>query len=171
MEKLPWKRQPGRYGVLVGDVLIGAVVSVVTALGLWAVLPRGVVLTREARAQDLRGEQLLDTWTLRNSSSLPIRITSVTVASPETYDANQDKILEVELPVLDGDGGVLLAFDDHVLETRRVEQNQPWRRLEVPPGDTLQATVMTNRTLRIKYRRAGFFGILERREVSIHGYA
>lgn len=157
----------------VEEVVIGAVVSVLTGVGLWAVLPRGVVLTREPRVQDLQGAPLFDTWTLRNNSALPIRIMFVTVSSPETYDANKDKILEIELPVLESEGkiGVALSFDDHVLDTRRTERNQSWRGLEVPPGDTLQAMVGINRTLRVRYRRAGPLGPFERREVHIHGYA
>jgi hypothetical protein len=44
-----------------------------------------------------------------------------------------------------------------------------WRRLVLPPGDTLRATVLNNHDLRIKHRRSGWTGIFERREIKVHG--
>ena len=41
----------------------------------------------------------------------------------------------------------------------------PWNKVVIPPGDTLTAHVPNNSDLRIKYRRAGLFGIFERRAV------
>ena len=124
------------------EVLINAVISVVTGIGLWALLPRGVVLTREVRSQDGRGEPLLDTWILRNRSALPVQIISVRVLSPETHDAGTGRMAELELPVQDGEDaiGVSLRFNDHVLDVGRTGQRS-WRGLEVPAGETLSATV------------------------------
>jgi hypothetical protein len=66
------------------DVLIGAVVSVLTGVGLWAVLPRGVVLTRSPSQQEP------GTWELHNDSALPVRLTSVTVEGTLTYNEEAD---------------------------------------------------------------------------------
>lgn len=153
-----------------GEVVIAAVVSVATGLGLWAVLPRGVVLTRSVRAQNFSGDALYDTWDLKNDSALPVRVTSVAVMGPHTYDDSQGKLNWVELPPdADGEEGVALHFDDSVTEMKRLDQKRHWSGTQIPPGDTLGARVLNNRDLRIRYRRAGVFGVLERREVRIHG--
>lgn len=149
-------------------------VDVVLALGtgafLWAVLPRGVVLTRSARTEDWRGERLFDTWALRNESALPIRLISVAVRAPQTLDA-KGRLEFVDLT--DGnreDPAAELTFDDAHLDTTRSEQGGAWKGIEVPPGDILQAKVNLNPDLRIRYRRAGLTGVFERREVVIHGH-
>ncbi|KGN29454.1 hypothetical protein N802_13635 [Knoellia sinensis KCTC 19936] len=150
------------------------VVDVILALGtgvlLWAVLPRGVVLTRSARTEDWRGEPVYDTWALRNESAVPIRLTSVAVRSPDTLDA-KGRFEYVELNDDNADAlAVALCFDDAYLETTRGENAQAWKGIEVPPGDTLQAKVDLNRDLRIRYRRTGPTGVFERRQVLIHGH-
>lgn len=154
------------------ELLVGSLVSVLTSVALWALLPRGIVLTRSVRSQDFRGQPMTDTWELRNDSALPIRIVSVTVCGPHTYDHSRNKIAEIDLPIFEGRGkeGASLVFDDETLEIRRTDTARSWRGIEIPPGDTLEAVVENNRTLRIRYRRAGRFGIMERREISIHGY-
>jgi hypothetical protein len=154
-----------------GELALGAIMSILTGLALWLVLPRGVVLTRSVRAEDFRGRPMYDTWELRNASALPVRITSVTVLGPHTYDSRRDKIIAVEFNNSEDEHGVQLRFDDATLDTVRTDRGLPWRGLEVPPGDTLEAKVLNNRALRIRYRRAGWSGVFERREVSVHGYA
>jgi hypothetical protein len=154
------------------EVLIGTVLSVLTGVGLWAVLPRGVVLTRSVRGRNFAGDPLPDTWELRNDSALPVHIVSVTTRGIQTFDPESGKIHDIEVPPEPGeDLGVSLHFDDEQLEIARSDRGRTWRGLIVPPGDALQVTVMNNRTLRIRYRRAGALGVLERREVSIHGGA
>ena len=149
------------------DALIGAVVSVLTGLGLWAVLPRGVVLTRSMSQQEP------GTWELRNDSALPVRLTSVTVEGAITYNEKTGKIEVLDLPpeCLPGDRflGAELAFVDPATENLRTAYTPPWRGQMVPPGDMLRAAVMRNARLRIKYRRAGWFGVFERRETAIDG--
>jgi hypothetical protein len=76
------------------EVVIGAALSALAALGLWAVLPRGVVLTRSGRGH----EGIQNVWELRNNSALPVRITSVKVMGAITYNEETDKIDEIELP-------------------------------------------------------------------------
>jgi hypothetical protein len=150
------------------EVAIGAVLSVLTALGLWAVLPRGVVLVRTGRGH----EGLLHIWELRNDSALPVRIRSVKVMGPLTYNEKTDKIDEIELapeypPGHKYFGAFWLAFVDPMTENMRTSQLPPWNKQVVLPGDSLRAAVITNEKMQIKYRRAGPFGIFERREIAI----
>lgn len=181
----PWrKRREGRCSRLPGaprfhlaladvdDVLIGAAVSVLTGVGLWALLPRGVVLTRRVRTRDVAGFPIHDAWELQNDSPLPVRIISVTTEGIHTFDPDTERIREVEVPTEPSeDFGVSLRFDDQTLEIARTERGLPWRSLVVPPGDRLQAIVTNNRTVRVRYRRAGMLGVLERRQVELHGGA
>jgi hypothetical protein len=150
------------------EVVIGAVLSVLTAFGLWAVLPRGVVLTRSVRGY--QGIQSM--WELRNDSALAVRIRSVKVMGPITYNEETGKIDEIELPpeYLPGDkyfGAFKLAFIDPVTEIMRADQLQPWSKQVVLPGDSLRADVVSNVRMQVKYRRTGPFGIFERREIAI----
>jgi hypothetical protein len=155
----------------VDGLLVDTALAVLTGVGLWALLPRSVVLTRAIRAQKLGGEPLNDTWELKNDSPLPIRITSVAVMDPSSYDDSSGKMLWAELkPDAEAqEGGISLHFYDSVTEIRRLDCGRPWKGTIVPPGDTLTATVLNNRDLRIRYRRAGTFGVFERREVKVHG--
>ncbi len=66
---------------------------------------------------------------------------------------------------------VFLHLDDEVTEIRRLDQEPPWSTVVVLPGDTLTARVLNNSDLRIRYRRAGWLGVFERREVLIQGGA
>jgi hypothetical protein len=152
------------------DFLIGMGASAVVGMVLWALLPRGVVLTRAMRTQNWRGETLYDTWQLKNNSSLPIRLTSVTVTSPSTYNASRNRVEGVPLTPQNQDGfGISLRFDDDITELTREDIDKPWNRVIIPPGDTLQASVPNNTNLRIKYRRAGVMGVLERRNMRVQG--
>jgi hypothetical protein len=73
------------------------------------------------------------------------------------------------LPV-EGYEGITLTFDDHVLETRRDDRRETWAGQIVPPGERLTAVVQeTVGALRIVYRRAGRFGVLERRAIVMYG--
>jgi hypothetical protein len=142
-------------------VLLDIVVGLLTGLVLWAVLPRGVVLTRS------RSMTENDTWYVKNESALPVRIVSITWLGSETHDDNKRNHVEREL-----EGrvhGVKLALVDSDADTSRVEQRRPWDKVIVSPGDSLRATVLNMRGLRIRYRRAGLLGIFERREVRIQG--
>lgn len=151
------------------DVVIG----LLSGLTLWALLPRGVVLTRAYRLKDLAGEPLYDTWEVRNDSALPVLLTSVAFQGPETMDQRTHEIRWDELPVhphLSKVHGIDIRLDDEQLEYK-AEDAEKWRGFTLPPGDTMQVQVMNLRTLRIKYRRAGWLGVFERREIRIHGGA
>jgi hypothetical protein len=154
-----------------GELALGVIMSILVSLALWMVLPRRVVLTRSVRAEDFRGRPMYDTWALRNASALPVRTTSVTVLGPHTYDSRRDKLIELELNNSKDGDGVQLRFDDVTLDTARTDPGLAWRGLKVPPGGSLEAKISDNRTLRIRYRRAGLSGVFERREISVHGHA
>jgi hypothetical protein len=154
------------------EVLLSASVSILVGVTLWALLPRGVVLTRSFPAVAPDGRVLPDTWRIRNESPLPVRIRSVAVSGVGTYDDTKGALRWVEVGTEDEDGlSATLHLDDEVTEIRRLDNRQPWRAVVVAPGDTMQAHVLNNTTLRIRYRRAGAFGTFERREIQIHGGA
>jgi hypothetical protein len=154
------------------EVGIGASVSVLIAVALWLLLPRGSVLIRSQRTQNWKGERLYDMWEIRNASSLPILIQSVRVLSVADY-ANSKKPRPRDLGVPSNLNETWLDFDDpHLANIHSDWQDAkaPWSNVLVPPGDTLVSHIQTNTTLYIRYRRAGPFGILERRRLTIHGH-
>lgn len=150
------------------DFLVGALASAITGVGLWTVLPRGAALTRTLRTTDWDGQPLLDTWAIKNDSPISIEITSVAWQGIETLKG--DELVWRELPVDTSKAhGVELTPDEEQLYYKLTESLGRWSGLVLPPGDTLRATVMNNHGLRIKYRRAGWTGIFERREIKVHG--
>ncbi len=156
------------------EVGVGAVVSVLTGVALWAVLPRGVVLTREQLTQGYDGKPLYNTWRIRNDSALPVRFTGVTYTGVNTFNPATDQIEVLDLPSWvpaeqEADLGISLSLDDEVAELTRDADELRWDEVVVPPGDTLTAYVNLNRTLSIQYRRAGRLGLFERRTLRIDG--
>lgn len=152
------------------NFLTGMAGSALVGVVLWALLPRGVVLTRAIRSQNFRGEPLYDTWELRNNSALPIKLTSVAVMSALTYDEGKDRFGHVELTAAnESEFAVALRLDDDISEMTRQERETPWKGLVIPPGDTLESKVLNNTNLVIKYRRPGVTGLLERRTITIQG--
>ena len=71
---------------MIGDLLVGVAASTLVGIALWLLLPRGVVLTRQMRTTDWRGEPLYDTWVLRNDSAVAARLLRVQVTSSTMYD-------------------------------------------------------------------------------------
>jgi hypothetical protein len=113
-------------------------------------------------------------WELQNDSALPLRIRSVTVAGAITYNEETMQVDEIELApeYLPGDkyfGVFSLAFVDPVTEIVRSSDPPRWRGQVVVPGDALQAPVVSNSRMRVEYRREGWFGVFERREISVDG--
>jgi len=154
------------------EVLVSAAVSITVGVALWALLPRGVVLKRSFPAVAPDGRVLFDTWRPRNESPLPVRIRSVAVSGIGTYDDTKGVLRWIDLGAEDAKNlAATLHVDDEVTEIRRTDNDQPWRTVVVAPGDTMTAHVLNNTTLRIRYRRAGAFGVFERREIQIHGGA
>lgn len=146
--------------------LVGMLGSAIVGVVLWALLPRGVVLTRERMIRDWQGEQLLDTWQLRNDSALPVLIRSVTITGARTYNDATETIEVLTLTTDTEKHGITLHSDDEMTENGRGGQ---WTGVEIMPGDTLTAVVPLMSELRIEYRRAGWLGVFERRELRIAG--
>ena len=147
---------------------VGVLVSIGVGIFLWAFLPRGVVLTRAVRTKDATGKHLYDTWEIRNDSSLPIRVRSVRVVTPDTWNDTTESFDEPEMP-WDGLFGVRLSLDDSTAEIARRDWQRPWSEVVVESGDTLTAHVPNNTSVYVDYRRAGWSGLLERRHLVVHG--
>lgn len=142
------------------------VVAIVTGAALWAFLPRGVVLTRELFVDEDRGPTVEGCWRLRNDSAIPVRVISATVESIDTFNETTGRIETVELSSHEG---VTMSFDDPTAETVRQDSNASWSDQVIPPGDMLTVTILNLTTLTIRYRRAGWTGVFERRQLQIHG--
>ncbi|MER6938001.1 hypothetical protein ABTX24_22270 [Nocardioides sp. NPDC127514] len=154
------------------ELIANTLASVAVGVALWAVLPRGVVLTRSFPASTADGHILLDTWRVQNDSPLSIRIASVAARGPSTVNRQTGDIEWVELKPDDEKlRGAALHLDDEVAEIRRLDRPIAWSKEIIPPGDTLKAYVMNNTDLRIRYRRAGWLGVFERRTLTISGGA
>lgn len=154
------------------ELIANTLVSIAVGAALWAVLPRGVVLTRSFPASTADGQILLDTWRVQNDSPLPIRITSVAVRGLGTVNRKTEEFKWVELaPDDEKSRGATLHLDDEVSEIRRLDRPIAWNRVILPPGDTMKAYVMNNTDLCIRYRRAGWLGAFERRTLTLSGGA
>ena len=161
------------------ELIAGGGVSIVCSLLLWFFLPRGVVLTSTelsyneiypGRADDEPDNEPDDEWPddemighggfwrVKNESPLPVRILKATIRGLGTYNEATSKFDEVD--VTDSDDGYLI-FD--------TEGDPAWRGYIVQPGNTFSASVGSNTDLIIRYRRAGWSGVLERRQLSIFG--
>jgi hypothetical protein len=156
------------FTVVLQDFTVGAFASALTGIVLWAVLPRGAALARRLRTTDWDGQPLHDTWTITNDSPVPVQFTSVAWQGVETLEG--DKLLWRELPPETSEiHGLDLTPEEEQLYYKVTDSLGRWRGFVLPPGDTLRATVMNNHDLRIKYRRAGWTGVFERREIKVHG--
>lgn len=149
---------------MVLDFGLSLIASALPALLLWAFLPRGVVLTRSRRKVDWKDNPVDDTWEVKNNSAMPVTILSVTTSNPGVDD------VEVDAESDDDSAGVSLMLDDWD-QVRDEWHAGGWRGVTLLPGETLTARVTTNTVLRIKYRRSGMTGALERRQLIIIGYA
>lgn len=154
-----------------GQVIVHEMPAVVAAILLWLVLPRGAVLVRSPRTHYPDGTPLYDTWEVRNDSAVAVRIRSAAYMGSGTYDDARGRMNWDELPTNAHDSGLLLhlRLDDEVPEMRRLDAGLPWRKVVILPGDSMVAHVPNNHDVRIRYRRAGFWGLLERREIRVHG--
>lgn len=108
-------------------------------------------LTLTPRTHD-DGHRVSDTWEIRNASSDVVRLVSVEVAGAHTYDDVSGQIRYIPIQVGDdgAESGATLRFDDDELQ-RALPSNDSWSSAVVPPGTTMQATVISNRELRITY--------------------
>ena len=138
------------------ELIAGGGVSILCSLLLWFFLPRGVVLTSTELPYVKEGCGGM--WQVKNESPLPVRILKVALYGPAFIDEATEKLIEVD---------VTDSYDEHLmLDT---EGDTCWRGHIVQPGDTFSASVGGNTDLRIRYRRAGWSGVLERRLLVIFG--
>lgn len=145
-------------------VALGTLGSLAVGVALWVVLPRGVILTKSHPVfRSYGGDPLPDTWAIKNVSALTATLESVTIQ-------HMGMLEPAPLP-LDGLSTVSLVFDDEVLEIRRTDRQESWTGLPIPPGESLTAHVGVNHMLTVRYRREGWSGRFERRELVIYGCA
>lgn len=149
------------------EFVIDVVVALATGALLWALLPRGVVLTRRPIdfPNGVDEMYLLRRGDVRvtNDSAMPVQILSVMFRSAQHPDRRSLDLVGAE------DFGPWLDLEDEIDSITKSEQGLRWDQVVVPPGDSLIARVPGNSDLRITYRRAGFWGFAERRVISIHG--
>lgn len=148
------------------DILINVIISLATGVLLWFALPRGAVLTKRLLdgPQDWDELSTIRPGDLRitNDSAVPIRLVSVTSRTA----------LEPEWVSLDSEtskNGQHLWIEDEVDNITMSEQNTPWSKVTILPGDALRARVQNFSDLLIRYRRAGLWGHLEHRSLHVRG--
>ena len=146
------------------EILVNAIVSVGVGVGLWLFLPRGVVLI----AAVVTAPDLYNTWTICNDSPLPVRLVRVT-ASGVSFIDDEGKIITKKLPPAGFDDTVWLFLNDESSEIGREDWSTPWDEVTLGPGETMTAYVNLNHRLHIRYRRAGWCGVLERRSLLVQG--
>lgn len=98
------------------------------------------------------GYRLDDTWEIQNDGNDVVRLVSVEVAGAHTYDDITGQIRSMPIAVSDdgAESGVTLRFDDDERQTA-LRSKDSWFGVLVPPGTTMQATVLNNCELRITY--------------------
>ena len=131
------------------ELIVGGCVSMLASLLLWFFLPRGVVLTSPG---DDTAFQIV-----RNESPLPVRILKVTLSGSALID---DKGRFIEVDVTD-------SYDEYLQVLG--EGDAAWRGHIIAPGHGVGVQVHVNSCVTIRYRRAGWSGVLERRRVDIFG--
>jgi hypothetical protein len=96
------------------------------------------------------GHRLYDTWEIANVTDSLVVLLAVEVAGAHTYDDSTGQIKPVPLAPNDtgSESGVTLRFDNQEQQAT-VGNRQAWSGVHIPPGSTLQATVLNNRELRL----------------------
>lgn len=143
---------------------LGILGSLVVGILLWFLLPRGVVLTKRWATEYGTGAPVPEAFTITNDSALPIEIIGVdgpgftTGQTWEPYPNPTDA---------NGYSTIRLSFDDMSVDLERERREPGWKGVRIPPGETMTAVVPGIMALRIRYRRAGWSGALERRSLTI----
>lgn len=152
------------------DFLIGAAASAVTGFMLWLFLPRGAVLHKQPLTHNPYTRDLVyDTWKITNESAVAVRLRSVQYYDAHTHSHPDGPWLDLTDDREDDTDRMYVRLDDEVLEMARLDARKPWPKIVVPPGDTLTVKVPLLTDVLIKYRRAGWSGMSERREVKLRG--
>lgn len=148
------------------EFIAGGGISIVCSLLLWLFLPRGVVLTSadlpysengyDPPYDDMDAKGRI--WRVKNESPLPVAILKATIRGFETYDDATGEFKEID---------VTDTYDEYLILDSYGDPD--WRGHIITPGDSILATIGINSHLKIKYRRAGWSGVLERRQIVIFG--
>jgi hypothetical protein len=149
--------------------IFNTLATIVVGIGLWMFLPRGVVLTKRLRPTTTTDFASVE-WVLRNESAVPMVLLHVEHMGIHTMTADgscEVRDLPTDTYEVWRELGIDLGFEDHDMEMVRDVSGKPWHGLTILPGDALVAHVNLNRSLIIKYRRKGWTGVLERRELQI----
>ncbi|KUG54807.1 MULTISPECIES: hypothetical protein [Kocuria] len=154
---------------MIENFVTGLVASAIVSIGLWLLLPRGVVITRNKPARDVRGEPIPDSWVLRNQSPLTVQILDVRYTGISTY-ANMRPAWKSLTPseLASEPFGVSLDSD---VGGGAMSNDSSWSTVQLAPGDGLVLQMPLNHELEMRYRRAGWTGVFERRVVTIQGFA
>lgn len=155
---------------MIENFAIGLLASTIIGIALRLFLPRGVVITRSKHANDDHGEPIPDSWVLRNQSPLPVQILDVRYSGVNTIVNEMPKWKSLN-PLELTDDPFNAVLDSDVGGGEVLAANETWRGLQVTPGDGLFLRMPNNQAVEVRYRRAGWAGILERRTISIHGVA
>lgn len=104
---------------------------------------------------------------VQNSSAVPIRLASVDDRGFETMRGEELTWQPLPHDEQRLDTISLTPTEDHMYYA--LSGRQSWSGFVLGPGDEMAAHVMNNHDLRIRYRRAGWTGVFERREVQVRG--
>lgn len=99
-----------------------------------------------------QGHSVYDTWEIANMSDTTVVLLAAEVAGAHTYDdaTGQIKSLPLEPTDTGSESGVTLRFDTQEHQAA-IRKRQTWSGVCIPPGLTMQATILNNRELRLTY--------------------
>lgn len=148
------------------DIFTDVIISLATGVLLWFALPRGALLTKRLVEPPEEWHDLSPIWPgdlrVTNASAVPVRIVSV---NSRAAQAPAWRPLESE----ESQYGPSLWIEDEVHNITMYENNTPWSKVRILPGDSLIARVPNNSDLWIRYRREGLWGHIERRSLILRG--
>lgn len=154
---------------MIENFTIGLLVSAIVGIALWLFLPRGVVITRSKPARDVHGEPIPDSWVLRNESPLPVQILDVRYIGISTV-VNGHPAWKPLTPSGLTNEPFLVSLDSDT-GGGAMSSDSDWNAVQLAPGDGLVLQMPLHHKLEMRYRRAGWVGVLERRAVTIQGFA
>lgn len=154
---------------MIENLAIGLLASTIVGIALWLFLPRGVVITRSNPARDVHGEPILDSWVLRNESPLPVQILDVRHLGISTIVDSHPAWMPVAPSELANEPFVVCLDSD--IGGGAMSNSSEWNTVRLTPGDGLVLRMPLHHKLEMRYRRAGWTGVFERRAITIQGFA
>lgn len=159
----------GQFASNIEDFAIGLLASTIVGIALWLFLPRGVVITRSKPARDGYGEPIPDSWVLRNESPLAVQMLGVSYSGISTFVNEQLTWKTLTPSELTGEPFVVQLDSD--VGGGAMSNDTSWSTVQLAPGDALVLQIPLHHQLEMRYRRAGWTGVFERRIVMIQGFA